>query len=84
MPESLITFVIEGADERNGNVTAETFLSKLRQFVATLYSFERAFARRDQRLIDLEVAELSRQSPAQVRFKVRSRAARYDAAPTVR
>jgi hypothetical protein len=84
MPESLITFVIEGVDERNGNVTAETFLSKLRQFVTTLYSFERAFARRDQRLIDLEVVSLSRESPAQVKFKVRSRAVGYDAEPAIR
>jgi hypothetical protein len=78
MPDDLITFVIEGVDERNGNVTAETFLAKLRQFVTTLYSFERAFAKRDHRLIDLEVVDLSRQNPTQVRFKARSRAVGYD------
>jgi hypothetical protein len=41
MPDELITFVIEGMDERNGNITAETFLAKIRQFVTTIYSFER-------------------------------------------
>lgn len=79
MPDDLITFVIEGVDERNGNVTAETFLAKIRQFVTTLYSFERAFAKRDQRFIDLEVVDLSRQNPTQVRFRARSRAVGYDA-----
>jgi len=79
MPDDLITFVIDGVDERNGNVTAETFLAKIRQFVTTLYSFERAFAKRDQRLIDLEIVDLSRQNPTQVRFKPRSRALGYDA-----
>ena len=79
MPEGLITFVIEGVDERNGNVTAETFLGKIRQFVTTLYSFERAFTKKDQRLIDLEVVDLSRQNPTQVRFKARSRVVGYDA-----
>jgi hypothetical protein len=84
MPDELITFVIEGMDERNGNITAETFLAKIRQFVTTLYSFERAFAKRDQRLIDLEVIDLSRQSPTQVRFKARSRVVGYDARAAMR
>ena len=29
MLDELVTFVIEGMDERNGNVTAETFSPKL-------------------------------------------------------
>lgn len=79
MTDDLITFVIDGVAERNGNVTAETFLAKIWQFVTTLYSFERAFTKRDQRLIELELVDLSRASPARVIFKPRSRAAGYDA-----
>ena len=79
MTDELITFEIDGVSERNGNVTAETFLAKLRQFVTTIYSFERAFTKKDQRLIELEVVELSRSSPARVRFRPRSRAPGYDA-----
>lgn len=83
MAEELITFTIEGAAERNGNVTAETFIAKLRQFVTTIYAFERAFTKRDQRNLDLEIVELSRKNPAQVKLKARTRVPGYSAQPAL-
>lgn len=83
MADELIVFTIEGAPERNGNVTAETFIAKLRQFVTTIYAFERAFTRREKRNIDLEVVELSRVNPTSVKFKPKSREAGYYSAPAM-
>lgn len=84
MADELITFIIEGGAERNGNVTADTFLTKLRQFVATIYAFERAFTRRDQRNVDLEVVELSKINPTSVKFRPRSREQGYSASPAMK
>ena len=44
MADDLITFVIDGADARNGYVSASVFASKFQAFLATIYALERTFA----------------------------------------
>jgi hypothetical protein len=74
----LIRLVLEGSPDRHGNIPADIFLSKLRQFIATLYSFDRAFAKRDKRSIELEVVDLRRVNPAIVSFRPRPQVGGYD------
>ena len=83
MPDDVITFVIEGVTERNGNVTADVFLAKLRDFIATVHTFERAFTHRDRRLFDLEVVSLERSNPSKVKMKARSRTPAYAPGPAL-
>jgi hypothetical protein len=84
MDEELITFVIDGGDARNGNVSASVFASKLTAFLAAMYGLERAFSHSTQRQIYLEVVGLSRNSPNQVAMRPRSRVNGYDAGAAVR
>jgi hypothetical protein len=83
MSEELVKFVLEGTSDRNGNIPADVFLAKLRQFVTTMYSFDRAFARRSKRAVELEVVDLRRVNPAIVAFKPRSQVVGYDAQASI-
>src|SRR5215203_5352560 len=73
MADNLVTFVIDGSQERNGAIPADAFLAKLRTFISTIYAFERAFSKRDKRQLDLEIVDLSRSSPGQVLMRPRAR-----------
>jgi len=84
MDEELITFVIDGGDARNGNVSATVFASKLTAFLSAIYGLERAFANTTKRQIDLEVVSLQRRSPARVIMRARSKAQGYDSAAALR
>lgn len=83
MADRLITFEIDGSDARNGNIPVEVFVAKLKLFVSALYGFDRAFTKRSRRLIDLEIMDLSRASPARVLFNSRSRVQGYSPEPSV-
>lgn len=76
--DDFVKLVIDGSIDRDGNIPAEVFLAKLRQFVATLYSFDRAFAGRSRRAIDLEIVDLKRVNPAIVAFKPKSQIGGHD------
>ena len=78
MADDLITFVIDGGDARNGNVSATVFANKLMQFLSALYGLDRAFAGAGKRQIDLEVVGLQRNSPARVAMRARSKVPGYD------
>ena len=84
MTDELITFVIDGADARNGNVSATVFASKLQAFLAALYGLERAFADASKRQMDLEIVNLQRSSPARVVMRARSKAQGYDTGAALR
>jgi len=79
MDDELITFVIDGSPERNGAIPAPAFLAKLRVFIAAMYGLDRAFSRRDRTQIELEIVTLSRNSPARLDMRPRSKEAGYDA-----
>ena len=79
MDDNLLRFVLEGTPDRNGNIPADVFLTKLRQFIATMYSFDRAFARKAKRSVELEVVDLKRVNPAIVAFRPKSQVGGYDA-----
>lgn len=84
MADDLITFVIDGGDARNGNVSASVFAAKLTAFLSALYGLERAFANANKRQLDLEVVNLQRSSPARVVMRARSKASGYDADAALR
>lgn len=79
MDDLLVKLVLEGTVDRHGNIPADVFLAKLRQFIATMYSFDRAFAERGKRAVDLEVVDLKRVNPAIVAFRPRANVGGYDA-----
>ncbi len=83
MPKDTITFVLEGSAARNGNIPADVFVAKLKQFVSTMYSFDRAYAGRAKRGVDLEIFDLRRVNPALVLFSPRSLVRGYDADASV-
>lgn len=78
-----ITFILEGSKARNGNIPADVFVAKMKQFVATMYSFDRAFAGRSKRGVDLEVIDLKKVNPAIVSFNSRTLIRGYDASASV-
>jgi hypothetical protein len=78
MSDDLITFVIDGAAERRGAIPAEAFVAKLREFVALINSFDRAFAQRQKRSISLELVDLKKSSPARAAFRGRASAPGVD------
>lgn len=84
MADELITFVIDGGDARNGNVSATVFAAKLTAFLSALYGLERAFANAPKRQIDLEVVSLQRSSPARVDMRARAKAQGYDSGAALR
>lgn len=84
MSEELVTFVIDGGDARNGNVSATVFTAKLQAFLAALYGLERAFANASKRQMDLEIVNLQRSSPARVVMRPRAKAQGYDAGAALR
>jgi hypothetical protein len=77
MTDDLINFVIDGSSERRGAIPADAFLSKLRAFISTVYAFERAFSGRPARQIELEIVDLTRNSPAKVAMRARTKAQGY-------
>lgn len=79
MDEGLITFVIDGSPERGGAIPAQAFLAKLRVFVTAMYGLDRAFSKRDKTQIELEIVSLSRNSPARLAMRPRSKESGYDA-----
>ncbi|HTM79778.1 hypothetical protein [Asticcacaulis sp.] len=79
MSEEIITFVIDGASARNNAIPAAAFLAKLSSFVAVIYAFERSFSHKDKRQIDLEIVDLTRNSPAQIKMRVKSKINGYSA-----
>jgi hypothetical protein len=83
MADDLINFVIDGSEQRRGNIPVEAFLAKLRAFTVTLYAFERAFSKKDKRQIELEIVDLQRRSPGRVAMRVRTRDAGYPAEQAV-
>lgn len=78
MAEDLVTFVIDGSEARRGAIPADAFLAKLREFVTTIYAFDRAFSKRPKRQLELEIVDLSRNSPAQLAMRARSTAPGYE------
>lgn len=74
MADDLINFVIDGSEERRGAIPAEAFLAKLRAFISTIYAFERAFSKKAQRQMELEIVDLQRNSPGLVAMRARTRA----------
>lgn len=84
MADDLITFVIDGGDARNGNVSATVFAEKLKAFLSALYGLERAFADSTKRQMDLEVVGLQRNSPARVVMRARARNNGYDTQAALR
>jgi len=84
MADDLITFVIDGGDARNGNVSASVFATKFTAFLTTMYGLERVFSETNKRQLDLEVVKLSRNSPARITMRVRSKAQGYDADASLR
>jgi hypothetical protein len=74
-----IKFVMEGATALGGNIPGDAFVTKLRQFLATFYSFDRAFSKKQARGLDLDVVGLRRINPSIVEFKPRPRFKGYDA-----
>lgn len=83
MSKDTITFVLEGSTARHGAIPADVFVAKLKQFVSTIYSFDRAFAGRAKRGVDLEMFDLKRVNPALILFKPRSLVRGYDATASV-
>lgn len=83
MSRDAITFILEGSSARNGNIPADVFISKLKQFVSTIYSFDRSFAGKAKRSIELEVFDLRKVNPAFVLFNPRTEVRGYDAAESV-
>lgn len=79
MSEEIITFVIDGPSARHHAIPAATFLAKLTAFVNVIYAFERSFSHRDKRQIELEIVDLTRNSPAQIKMRVKSRVNGYSA-----
>jgi hypothetical protein len=69
--DSLITFVIDGPIERHGAIAAETFVGKVRDFIAMIYAFDRAFSKQSKKTIGLELVDLKRSSPARAYFRAR-------------
>ena len=84
MAGDLITFVIDGGEARSGNVSASVFASKFQTFLATIYGLERAYSDNSKRQLDLEVVKLSRNSPARITMRARSKAQGYDADAALR
>lgn len=84
MADDLITFVIDGGDARNGNVSATVFAAKLTAFLSALYGLERAFAHASKRQMDLEVVSLQRSSPARVVMRARAKTQGYDTGAALR
>lgn len=74
-----VIFVIDGSAERGGAVPADVFLAKLRSFISMIYAFDRAFAHREKRSVELEIVTMSRSSPAQVGMRVRTTVPGYPA-----
>jgi hypothetical protein len=83
MDDDLLKFVLDGAPDRHGNIPAEVFLAKLRLFITTMYSFDRAFAKKSRKSIELEVVDLKRVNPAIMSFRPKAQVAGYDAAASV-
>lgn len=84
MSDGLITFVIDGGDARNGNVSAVVFAARLTAFLTTMYGLERTFSRAPKRQLDLEVVDLVRKSPARVVMRARSNTKDYDVGPALK
>lgn len=74
MSDDLVNFWIDGSEARRGAIPADAFLAKLRAFITTIYAFERSFSKKDKRQIELEIVDLSRNSPARVAMRARTRA----------
>jgi hypothetical protein len=83
MSKDTLTFILEGSAARNGNIPADVFVAKMKQFVSTMYSFDRAFAGRAKRGVDLEVVDLKKINPALVYFNSRALVRGYDAPASV-
>lgn len=79
MSDDLIKFVLEGSAGRNGNIPADTFVVKLKQFLTTVYSFDRAFSGKSVRGINLEVVDLDRVNPSIITLRPQSKTKGYDA-----
>lgn len=79
----LLVFTIDGPASSNGAIPADVFTAKLNAFVATIYALERAYTKRDKRQLDLEVTGLSKSSPGQIKYRLRSKVNGYDPAPAV-
>ena len=83
MADDLITLIVDGSDARQGAIPADAFIGKLRAFMATLYGLDRAFTRHNKRQFDLEIVELSRNSPANVGMRPRADTNGYDPHPSI-
>lgn len=79
MAEDTLKFILQGDAARNGNIPGDVFVSKLRQFLTTMYAFDRDFARKSKRSIELEVINLERVNPQIVSFHPRATIKNYDA-----
>ncbi len=78
-----IDFVIDGSEERRGAIPTDAFIAKLRAFIATIYAFDRAFSRRPKRQLELEIVDLTRNSPGTVAMQARSTAQGYPAQESI-
>ena len=83
MPRDTLTFILEGSAARNGNIPADVFVAKMKQFISTIYSFDRAYAGRAKRGVDLEVFDLKKVNPALVFFNPRALIRGYDAPASI-
>jgi len=83
MQERLITFVIDGPSEFEGQIPADDFLAKLRDFIAMIYSFERAYYQRPKRSMTLDLVDLRKSSPARAVFRARAMVNGLDASKPV-
>lgn len=83
MSDDLLKLVLDGTPDRHGNIPAEIFLAKLRSFITTIYSFDRAFAKKSKKSIELEVVDLKRVNPAIMAFRPKAQVSGYDADASV-
>ncbi len=83
MSQQPLELVIDGGPHRGGAIPAELFAAKLKSFVATLYALDRAYSGKDSRQIDVEIVNLTRNSPARVVMKVRAKTQGYNAEKSV-
>ncbi|HVI32061.1 hypothetical protein [Phenylobacterium sp.] len=79
MTDELVSFEIDGSEERRGAIPADAFLAKLRAFITAVYAFERAFSKKEKRQTELEIVDLSRRSPGKVAMRVRTLAPGFPA-----
>lgn len=83
MPKNVLTLVLDGSPARNGNIPADVFVAKIRQFITTVYSFDRSYTSRPKRALDLEIFDLRRVNPALVCFNPRPIVSGYNVSTAV-